>query len=56
MFSVLAVSSIRCEALEQTVKREVREEVGIEIDGLRYVASQPWSFQFAHGQAFAPVM
>jgi NAD+ diphosphatase len=24
--------------------REVREEVGIEIGGLRYISSQPWPF------------
>ena len=32
------------EALEQTVIREVREEVGLQIGGLRYFASQPWPF------------
>jgi len=26
------------------VKREVKEEVGLEVDHLRYFASQPWSF------------
>lgn len=32
------------ESLEQTVVREVREEVGIEIKNLRYFGSQPWPF------------
>lgn len=32
------------ETLEQTVVREVKEEVGIEIKNLRYYASQPWPF------------
>ncbi len=32
------------ETLEQAVAREVWEEVGIEIQNIRYVASQPWAF------------
>ena len=32
------------ETLEQCARREVREEVGIEIANLRYYASQPWPF------------
>lgn len=32
------------ETLEQTVVREVREEVGIEVCNIRYVASQSWPF------------
>ena len=32
------------ETLEQTVKREVMEEVGIEVTNLRYYGSQPWGF------------
>lgn len=32
------------EALEQAVHREVAEEAGLEIAGLRYVGSQPWPF------------
>ena len=32
------------EQLEDTVRRETREEVGIEIENLRYFGSQPWPF------------
>ncbi|WP_372762244.1 NAD(+) diphosphatase [Pseudoalteromonas sp.] len=32
------------ETLEQAVAREVKEEAGIEVDNIRYVASQPWPF------------
>lgn len=32
------------ETLEEAARREVREEVGVEISGLRYFASQPWPF------------
>lgn len=32
------------ETLEQAVAREVREEVGIEINEVEYVADQPWPF------------
>jgi NAD+ diphosphatase len=32
------------ESAEATVEREVREEVGIEVRDIRYVASQPWPF------------
>jgi NAD+ diphosphatase len=32
------------ESAEATVAREVREEVGIEVRDIRYVASQPWPF------------
>lgn len=32
------------ESLEQSLRREVREEVGIEIDNIRYVGSQSWPF------------
>ncbi len=32
------------ETFEQTVKREVMEEVGLKIKNIRYYKSQPWSF------------
>lgn len=32
------------ETLEEAVAREVREEVGIEVEGIAYFASQPWPF------------
>ena len=32
------------ETLEEAVRREVREEAGIEVDEVRYVSSQPWPF------------
>lgn len=32
------------ESVEQTLHREVREEVGIEIQNVRYKGSQPWAF------------
>jgi NAD+ diphosphatase len=32
------------ESLEATVRREIREEVNIEVEGIRYIASQPWPF------------
>jgi len=44
MFSVLAGFVEPGESLEETVIREVREEVGIEIKDIRYFGSQPWPF------------
>ncbi len=32
------------ESLEETVRREVREEVGLNVTNLQYYKSQPWSF------------
>jgi NAD+ diphosphatase len=32
------------ESLEECVKREVREEVGLELKNIRYFGSQPWPF------------
>ena len=44
VFSALAGFVEAGETLEQCAKREVREEVGIEIANLRYFRSQPWPF------------
>jgi NAD+ diphosphatase len=43
-FSILAGFVESAETLEQAAKREVKEEVGIEITNLHYVGSQPWPF------------
>lgn len=32
------------ETLEDCVKREVLEEIGVQVDNIRYIASQPWAF------------
>ena len=44
MRSVLAGFVEPGESIEETVHREVREEVGLEIENLRYFGSQPWPF------------
>jgi NAD+ diphosphatase len=44
IYSVLAGFVEPGESLEQAVVREVKEEVGIDIDGLEYFGSQPWPF------------
>ena len=43
-FSTLAGFIDAGETAEQAVKREVREEVGVEISGIRYFTSQAWPF------------
>lgn len=32
------------ETLEETVQREVMEEIGLKVKNIRYYKSQPWSF------------
>jgi NAD+ diphosphatase len=44
MYSALAGFVEPGETIEDCVRREVREEVGIEVDRLEYFASQPWAF------------
>lgn len=44
MYSTLAGFVEPGESLEMTVKREMMEEVGLEVTNIRYQASQPWPF------------
>ena len=43
-YSVLAGFVEPGESLEQCVKREIKEEVGISVKNVRYFGSQPWPF------------
>jgi NAD+ diphosphatase len=44
MYSILAGFVEPGESLEASVRREVHEEVGLQVTDLRYVRSQPWPF------------
>jgi len=44
MYALIAGFLEPGETLEACVAREVREETGIEVDDIRYFASQPWPF------------
>lgn len=44
LYSALAGFVEPGETLEQCVEREVREEVGVGVENIRYFASQPWPF------------
>ena len=44
MYSTLAGFVEPGESLEQAVRREIREEVGVELGDIRYWGSQPWPF------------
>ena len=43
-YSVLAGFVEQGETLEEAVAREIKEEVGIEVEDIRYFGSQPWPF------------
>ncbi|NET74266.1 MAG: NAD(+) diphosphatase, partial [Sphaerospermopsis sp. SIO1G2] len=44
LYSVLAGFAEPGETLEECVAREIREEVGLEVENIRYFGSQPWPF------------
>ena len=44
MYALIAGFVEAGETLEECVSREVREEIGIEVDQIRYFASQSWPF------------
>lgn len=44
LYSVLAGFVEPGESIEEAMRREVREETGIEIQNIRYFGSQPWPF------------
>jgi len=44
IYSLISGFNEAGEPLEETVKREIREEVNIEVNGIAYVRSQPWPF------------
>ncbi len=52
-FSVLAGFVDPGEALEDTVRREVMEEVGVHVGDVAYVKSQPWPFPSSLMLAFS---
>ncbi len=56
MYSALAGFMDQGESIEEAVRREVREEAGIEVADVRYHSSQPWPFPSSlmigcHGRA-----
>ncbi|MDR2052292.1 MAG: NAD(+) diphosphatase [Treponema sp.] len=44
LYSLIAGFTEAGESLEAAVEREVREEAGIAVTDIRYIASQPWPF------------
>jgi len=55
MYSVLAGFVDPGETLEDCVKREIKEEVNIEVKNIRYFGSQPWPFPDSLKGWFVPV-
>ena len=43
-YALLAAFTEIGETIEETVQREVMEEVGLKVKNIRYYKSQPWSF------------
>ncbi|OLR90173.1 NAD(+) diphosphatase [Actinokineospora bangkokensis] len=54
-YSVLAGFVETGESLEACVEREIAEEVGVPVSGIRYLGSQPWPFPRSIMIAFAAV-
>lgn len=54
-YSVLAGFVEAGESLEACVRREIGEEVGVEVSGIRYLGSQPWPFPRSVMIGFAAV-
>ena len=52
LYSVLAGFVEAGETLEECVKREIREEVGIEVKNIQYFGSQSWPFPNSYMLAF----
>lgn len=52
VYSVLAGFVEAGEALEKTIVREIKEEVGITVKNIRYFGSQPWPFENAYMVGF----
>lgn len=52
-FSVLAGFTEAGESLEGTVAREIDEEIGVTVDSIEYLGSQPWPFPRSLMIAFA---
>lgn len=44
LYSLIAGYADVGESLEQTLRREIKEEVGIDVSNIRYYKSQPWPF------------